>query len=1080
MHTRSFLTLFFYISFTFALDSSSWTLRSLLQHVSHKRVNSRRLTSRSIPTGWSYVGCATDGSARALSYSYTSSSLTQDSCLATCDSQGYIYAAPEYSSQCYCGNTLANGLGVSTASTDCNMACAGNSSQICGGNYRMSLFQKTLTTVATSGWTLTQACAVDTSSRVLQGYSVTTSSLTPALCQSTCASQGFTIAGVEYGSQCYCGNSLVGGTPTSASTSDCNTPCAGDPSSLCGGSWRIQVYTAPTATTTATTTSVTTTAATSAPASTSTGWVLSNACAVDTSARVLQGYSVTTSSLTPALCQSTCASQGFTMAGVEYGLQCYCGNSLVGGNPTSASASDCNTPCAGDSSSLCGGSWRIQIYTAPTATTTATTTSATTTATTSAPASTSTGWVLSNACVVDTAARVLQGYSVTASSLTPALCQTTCASQGFAVAGVEYGSQCYCGNSLVGGTPATASTSECNTPCAGDSSSMCGGAWRIQIYTGPAATTTTSTTSSSSTTTTTTTSASMATGWTLSRPCSVDTSARILQSYSYSSSSLTPAGCQLACAAKNFAISGVENGNECYCGNVYVGGAPANASTTDCSAPCAGAPSVNCGGSYRITTYTSTNASIGEMTTWDRAELLTALNAAPINFTTVGPIAGADITVDETTTYQNMDGFGASLTDSSAKLLVNLKSTNSANYYSLLHQLFDVTDGTYSAMSSVLRVPLGASDFSDTVWSYCDTAGDTTFSTFNINNAPAAVWTVLYDILAINSLIKIYIVPWSPPAWMKTGNTMLGGSLNSSYVGIYPTYLLQALQGFQSKGIPVYSIAIQNEPQYSDATYPSMTLPVATEATIGQALRTLMDNNGFSGVKIIGYEHNFNNAATYPFQLMQSAASSFAGASFHCYEGTVSEISSFQSAYPTKEVHLTECSGVYGSDWWSDIKWYIDNLFVGGPEQYGRSSMMWNLALDGNGLPHLPGADSCGTPCRGVVQIDSNGTWSFNQEFWPIAHAGKAIAPKDSGGAFGQRISVTLAGTYSWALRVGAYATARTSSADKTRYSLVVLNWRDYASSAWNPTPQTTTINFRGVQATYTFPVGLTTLSWYA
>jgi O-glycosyl hydrolase len=192
-----------------------------------------------------------------------------------------------------------------------------------------------------------------------------------------------------------------------------------------------------------------------------------------------------------------------------------------------------------------------------------------------------------------------------------------------------------------------------------------------------------------------------------------------------------------------------------------------------------------------------------------------------------------------------------------------------------------------------------------------------------------------------------------------------------------------------------------------------------------------MNNNGFSGVKIIGYEHNYNNAATYPVQLMQQAGDAFSGASFHCYAGTLSQAASFSSAYPAKEIHLTECSGVIGSDWWSDIKvcgvaeascpdlmdlsqWYSNNLFIGGPDAGARSSFMWNLALDGTGKPMLPGANSCGSPCRGVVQINSDGTWSVNQEFWPIAHAGKAIAPRDAGGPLGQRIGVTVAGTYSW------------------------------------------------------------------
>ena len=53
---------------------------------------------------------------------------------------------------------------------------------------------------------------------------------------------------------------------------------------------------------------------------------------------------------------------------------------------------------------------------------------------------------------------------------------------------------------------------------------------------------------------------------------------------------------------------------------------------------------------------------------------------------------------------------------------------------------------------------------------------------------------------------------------------------------------------------------------------------------------------------------------------MQDAPNAFAGVSFHCYSGSVSQQDTFHSAYPTKEIYFTECSGTQGSDWWSDIK----------------------------------------------------------------------------------------------------------------------------------------------------------------
>ncbi|KAH9476350.1 Endo-1,6-beta-D-glucanase [Psilocybe cubensis] len=310
---------------------------------------------------------------------------------------------------------------------------------------------------------------------------------------------------------------------------------------------------------------------------------------------------------------------------------------------------------------------------------------------------------------------------------------------------------------------------------------------------------------------------------------------------------------------------------------------------------------------------------------------------------------------------------------------------------------------------------------------------------------------------------------------------MNGGSLLSQYVTPYATYLLKAVQGFQSQGFSVYAISIQNEPQNSNPTYPTCTMSVDIEGQIGTTLRSLLNNNSLSSVKIVGYEHNWDNAGTYPVQLMSSYGSAFSGAAFHCYAGSVGNQDQLHNAYPSKEIYFTECSGTIGSDWWSDIKWYIDNLWVGSLEHNARSGLMWNIALDGNGNPKTPGTNSCGGPgCRAIVTVNSDGSYSFNQEFYSMAQASKAIIPKDPGGPFGQRIGVSVGGSLNWALRVGAYVTGRVSSSDWLRYSIVVLNWNDNASSSWNPQPVKTTIEFRGMQATYTFPVGVTTLWWFA
>jgi hypothetical protein len=59
-------------------------------------------------------------------------------------------------------------------------------------------------------------------------------------------------------------------------------------------------------------------------------------------------------------------------------------------------------------------------------------------------------------------------------------CVTHCKSAGFALAGTEYGGQCYCGNELVGSQKLD--DSACKVACEGDNTATCGGGWALSVY----------------------------------------------------------------------------------------------------------------------------------------------------------------------------------------------------------------------------------------------------------------------------------------------------------------------------------------------------------------------------------------------------------------------------------------------------------------------------------------------------------------------------------------------------------------------------------------------------------------------
>ncbi|NUO00073.1 MAG: glucosylceramidase, partial [Saprospiraceae bacterium] len=168
------------------------------------------------------------------------------------------------------------------------------------------------------------------------------------------------------------------------------------------------------------------------------------------------------------------------------------------------------------------------------------------------------------------------------------------------------------------------------------------------------------------------------------------------------------------------------------------------------------------------------------------------------------------IFIDPAKTYQQMDGFGFTLTGGSAQLINRMSSEKRA---ALLEELFG-TKGEQIGIS-YLRISIGASDLSDQVFSYCDLPEgqtDVELETFSIEPERKDLIPVLKAILKINPDIKIMGSPWSPPVWMKTNGKSVGGSLKPVFYGAYARYFVKYIQAMQREGIPIDAITVQNEP----------------------------------------------------------------------------------------------------------------------------------------------------------------------------------------------------------------------------------------------------------------------------
>src|SRR5216684_477983 len=349
------------------------------------------------------------------------------------------------------------------------------------------------------------------------------------------------------------------------------------------------------------------------------------------------------------------------------------------------------------------------------------------------------------------------------------------------------------------------------------------------------------------------------------------------------------------------------------------------------------------------------------------------------------------ITVNEYQELQQMDGFGAAVTDSSAWLIYNKMSTSQRN--ALMQQLFDPNQGIGI---SFVRIPMGASDFSvNGPYSYDDLpAGQTdpNLNNFSISHDLAYIIPILQQAHSLNPNLKFMANPWSPPAWMKTNGSMLGvdkgqiGTLISSDYGPLAQYFVKFIQAYQAQGIPIYAITPQNEPLYAPGSYPAMFFPASDESNFIKNYLSPALNQANLHPRLIPYDHNWDNP-NYAKTLLGDPAtnSDIAGISWHCYAGSSTVMSTIHALYPTKDVYETECAT--GA---SVTPISTGDLLTQSVQNWAKAVEIWNIALEANHGSHNGGCPDC----LGVVTVDPNtGNVTYSNDYYLIGHFSKFVVP---------------------------------------------------------------------------------------
>ncbi|KAI9734644.1 MAG: hypothetical protein M1834_002245 [Cirrosporium novae-zelandiae] len=285
--------------------------------------------------------------------------------------------------------------------------------------------------------------------RILTGANESNENMTVENCIDFCVGQGYSVAGMEYADQCYCGDSIPSsGAPTPGIVGQCTYKCAGDSTEYCGGYGTISLYQKCGSTCENAQFGVSSNSTTSESSSLS-GTSLAAASTSVSVASTLGTSTTMTSSVSVSIVASTAIHIAVT-------------SSTKSSTPsltatTAASPSEASAKASSTISSISSFPTKVTNITLPS------------------------NWHYAG-CYTDAVnPRSLPNWGWWGEAITSSGCASYCNEKGYSIAGTEYSGQCFCGNALA--QSEALDEGECNMTCEGDAGEICGGSAKLSVFT---------------------------------------------------------------------------------------------------------------------------------------------------------------------------------------------------------------------------------------------------------------------------------------------------------------------------------------------------------------------------------------------------------------------------------------------------------------------------------------------------------------------------------------------------------------------------------------------------------------------
>ncbi|MDZ7342533.1 MAG: glycosyl hydrolase [candidate division KSB1 bacterium] len=346
-------------------------------------------------------------------------------------------------------------------------------------------------------------------------------------------------------------------------------------------------------------------------------------------------------------------------------------------------------------------------------------------------------------------------------------------------------------------------------------------------------------------------------------------------------------------------------------------------------------------------------------------------------------------------TFQTFLGIGGAITDAAAEVFAKLPSEKQDE---LLRAYYSQNEGIGYTLA---RTNIHSCDFSSESYTYVSD-GDKELKTFSIaHDKQFRIPLINKAIAAAGGNLLIFASPWSPPAFMKDNKDMLhGGKLLPDYYQSWALYYTKFIKAYESEGIPIWGITIQNEPMATQTWESCIYTAVEERDFLKNYLGPIMKQEGLGDKKIIVWDHNRDLICQRVNTIFDDPeASKYAwGIGFHWYEDwsggepMYDNLRNVAESYPEKKLLFTEgCVGGFDPQkyhYWPNAERYGKSMI----NDFNRGTIGWtdwNILLDETGGPN-----HVGNFCFAPIHADTReGTLIYTPTYYYIGHFSKFIRP---------------------------------------------------------------------------------------